>query len=86
MQPFSFTPATPAAHAGLPARPDRPPRAARAAAQVRQTDARMARLALLRSDLAPVAAGSFSLVREGADCRFLLDVLAAAPATLEACT
>jgi DNA-binding transcriptional MerR regulator len=55
-----------------------------AAAQVQQIDARMARLALLRSYLAPLAAGDFTLVSADADCRFLVDFLAAAPATLEA--
>lgn len=55
-----------------------------AAAQVQQIDARMARLALLRSYLAPLAAGDFSLVGEDADCRFLLDFLAAAPTAQEA--
>lgn len=55
-----------------------------AAAQVQQIDARLARLALLRSYLAPLAAGDFSLVSEDADCRFLVDFLAAAPVTQEA--
>ena len=55
-----------------------------AAAQVQQIDARLARLALLRSYLAPLAAGNFNLLDQDADCRFLADFLAAAPAGLEA--
>lgn len=55
-----------------------------AAAQLQQIDARLARLALLRSYLAPLAAGNFGLVSEDADCRFLADFLAAAPARPEA--
>ena len=47
-------------------------------------DARLARLALLRSDLAPLAAGDFRALDADADCRFLMDFLAAAPATVEA--
>lgn len=55
-----------------------------AAAQLQQIDARIARLALLRSCLAPLAAGNFSQLDQEADCRFLADFLAAAPAGLEA--
>lgn len=51
-----------------------------AAAQLQQIDARLARLALLRSYLAPVAAGDFSSIDADADCRFLVDFLAAKPA------
>ena len=50
-----------------------------AAAQLQQIDARIARLTLLRSYLAPVAAGDFSVLGHDADCRFLADFLAAAP-------
>lgn len=55
-----------------------------AAAQLQQIDARLARLALLRSDLAPLAAGDFHALDADADCRFLMDFLSAAPAGLEA--
>lgn len=54
-----------------------------AAAQLQQIDARLARLALLRSYLAPLAAGNFGQLDQDADCRFLADFLAAAPTLLE---
>ncbi|GCL62702.1 MerR family transcriptional regulator [Pseudaquabacterium pictum] len=55
-----------------------------AGAQLQQIDARMARLALLRSYLAPLAAGDFGVLDQDADCRFLADFLAAAPVGAEA--
>jgi len=44
----------------------------------------MARLALLRSYLAPLAAGDFRALDADADCRFMMDFLSAAPVRLEA--
>ncbi len=55
-----------------------------AAAQLQQIDARLARLALLRSYLAPLAAGDFRALDADADCRFLMDFLSAAPVGQEA--
>ena len=57
---------------------------ARIAAALDQIDARLARLALLRSYLAPLAAGDFRVLDADADCRFLMDILSAAPVGQEA--
>ena len=52
-----------------------------AQAQLAKIDGRIARLGLVRQYMAAVAGGDLQLLHADAECRFLIDFLAAAPQT-----